>query len=95
MKECIYSKFILDGRVADCEHFHPVLINEGISLYEVIRVIRGKFLFADDHIKRLINSSRLARLNIWYSEDEIWADEDRYSSSYNRLTGTAIKYKTE
>jgi len=30
-----------------------------------------------------------------YSEGEIWADKDRYSSSYSRLTGTAIKYKTE
>ena len=31
----------------------------------------------------------------WYSEDEIWADKDRHSSSYSRLAGTAIKYKTE
>ena len=30
-----------------------------------------------------------------YSRSEIWADEDRYSSSYSRLAGTAIKYKTE
>ena len=30
-----------------------------------------------------------------YSEGEIWADKDRYSSTYSRLTGTAIKYKTE
>ncbi len=31
----------------------------------------------------------------WYSKDEIWADKDRHSSSYSRLTATAIKYKTE
>jgi len=31
----------------------------------------------------------------WYSRDEIWADKDRHSNSYSRLTGTAIKYKTE
>lgn len=31
----------------------------------------------------------------WYSKDEIWADKDRHSNSYNRLTATAIKYKTE
>ncbi|KPK85670.1 MAG: hypothetical protein AMS27_06640 [Bacteroides sp. SM23_62_1] len=90
MKECIYSKFILDGRVADCEHFHPVLINEGISLYEVIRVIRGKFLFADDHIKRLINSSRLARLNIWYSEDEI-SEMIRRLPDLNRISEGTVK----
>jgi branched-chain amino acid aminotransferase len=71
MKECINKKFILDGKVVDCEHFHADLINKGTSLYEVIRVIKGRFLFAEDHIKRLLNSASLARLDFWYSEDEI------------------------
>ena len=31
----------------------------------------------------------------WYSLDEIWANEDRESNSFNRLTGTAIQYKTK
>ena len=31
----------------------------------------------------------------WYSRDEVWADNDRYSNSYSGLIGTAIKYKTE
>jgi hypothetical protein len=31
----------------------------------------------------------------YYSQDEIWAEKDRYSNSYIRLTATAIKYKTE
>jgi hypothetical protein len=30
-----------------------------------------------------------------YSTDEVWAGKDRYSDSYSRLIGTAIKYKTE
>ena len=30
-----------------------------------------------------------------YSENEIWAGEDRYSGTYTRLIVTAIKYKTE
>lgn len=30
-----------------------------------------------------------------YSEDEIWAGNDRYSNTYTGLIGTAIKYKTE
>jgi len=29
----------------------------------------------------------------WYSRNEIWADKDRQSNSYHRLTGTAIQYK--
>lgn len=31
----------------------------------------------------------------WYSRDEVWAGEDRYSDSYTGIIGTAIKYKTE
>ncbi|MBM3254187.1 MAG: hypothetical protein FJZ16_08035 [Candidatus Omnitrophica bacterium] len=31
----------------------------------------------------------------WYSYDEVWAENDRYSNSYTELIGTAIKYKTE
>jgi Na+-transporting methylmalonyl-CoA/oxaloacetate decarboxylase gamma subunit len=31
----------------------------------------------------------------WYSRKEVWADEDRHSDSYKRLTATAIIYKTE
>jgi len=30
-----------------------------------------------------------------YSESEIWAGNDRYSNTYTRLIGTAIKYKKE
>ena len=31
----------------------------------------------------------------WYSQKEVWAGKDQHSSSYSRLLGTAIKYKTE
>jgi branched-chain amino acid aminotransferase len=71
MKECINKKFILDGKVVDCDQFHVDLINMGTSIYEVIRVMKGRFLFAKDHLKRLQNSAHLAHLDLWYSEDEI------------------------
>ncbi len=29
----------------------------------------------------------------WYSEDEVWAENDRYSNTYTRLIATAIKYE--
>ncbi|MDD5457979.1 MAG: hypothetical protein PHF37_01100 [Phycisphaerae bacterium] len=29
----------------------------------------------------------------WYSPDEVWAGQDRYSNTYTRLIATAIKYK--
>ncbi len=71
MKECINKKFILDGKVVDCKQFHADLINKGTSIYEVIRVMKGRFLFAKDHLKRTQNSAHLAHLDLWYSEDEI------------------------
>jgi branched-chain amino acid aminotransferase len=71
MKECINRKFILDSKVVDCDHFYPDLINKGISLYEVIRVVKGRFLFEEDHIRRLSNSACLARLDLWHTEEEI------------------------
>jgi hypothetical protein len=30
-----------------------------------------------------------------YSRDEVWAGKDRFSDSYRRLIGTAIKYNAE
>jgi hypothetical protein len=35
----------------------------------------------------------VAILGGYYSHDEQWADEDRHSNTYSRITGTAIIYK--
>lgn len=31
----------------------------------------------------------------WYSNDEVWANEDRHANSYSRLIATAIKYEVQ
>lgn len=71
MQECIHSKFILDGEIVDCRQFRSLLIDQGISIYEVVRVIHGKILFARDHLLRLEQSVRLAGQETWYSLDTL------------------------
>jgi branched-chain amino acid aminotransferase len=71
MKECINSKFFLDGEFVDCLYFQPDFINKGISIYEVLRLIRNRLLFVNDHLQRLELSVQLADLDGWYTIDEI------------------------
>ncbi len=71
MKECIHHKFILDGEIVDCEMFNPAMIDVGTSIYEVVRVMKGKILFIHDHLERLQQSARLAGFTVWYSPDSL------------------------
>ncbi len=41
------------------------------SIFEGIRVYNGKILFLKDHVKRLINSSKIMRLKLNISDDKI------------------------
>ena len=60
MKECIHNKYILNGELHDCSSFDPCHLDEGISIYEVIRVINGRLLFLEDHYERLKTSLSLS-----------------------------------
>jgi branched-chain amino acid aminotransferase len=71
MKECINSKFFLDGEFVDCSFFQPDFINKGISIYEVLLLIRNRLLFVKDHLQRLELSVQLADLDGWYTSDEL------------------------
>lgn len=68
MSECINEYFIYDNEVKNCNEFGDELLNEGKVLYEVIRIIDGKPLFLQRHLKRLENSAKLTNLKLWLSE---------------------------
>ena len=53
------------------EELHPEFIEQGISLYEVLRVIRGVPLFLEQHLERLKNSARLTNLELPLNDKEI------------------------
>jgi branched-chain amino acid aminotransferase len=71
MKECIGTKFFLDGDVIDCPAFKTEFLNEGISIYEVLRLTKNRLLFMEDHLDRLEISVKLAGLDAFHTWNEL------------------------
>ncbi|PIF02278.1 MAG: hypothetical protein CR996_00660 [Draconibacterium sp.] len=65
----IHDYFLFDQKLVPTKAYQPAMNSGGI--YEVVRVMRGVPLFFEDHIKRFFNSSRLAKLPVLLSENEI------------------------
>ncbi len=59
MTECFGKKFILNGDLLHADQFDNSLVYNGDSIYEVIKMIRGKPVFFHDHMERLTESLRL------------------------------------
>lgn len=59
MNECFGRKFILNGELRPSETFDNSHVNEGDSIYEVIRIIKGSPVFFTDHMERLSASVKL------------------------------------
>lgn len=71
MSECFSKYFICNSEVKKSEEFDENILHKGKSLYEVIRIVDGKPLFLDKHLERMDNSSRVSKLNLWLSKDEV------------------------
>ncbi|EJO5346102.1 aminotransferase class IV [Clostridium botulinum] len=69
--ECFNKFFIKNNEIKESYLFKDNWIQEGKSLYEVIRIIDGAPLFLKDHLKRFYNSAKLEGLNLWMDEKEI------------------------
>ena len=90
LKETLPAKEIDDVEVLRTEPQQPYIVIEDFQAH-------------NDSIQHMLKRAAevgadaliVVPLGGWYSEAEIWADKDRYSNSYSRLAGTAIKYKTE
>lgn len=65
MKECARPYYLLDGEVRECPSFDENLVHKGTSLYEVVRLVEGRFLFLEDHINRLFNSLNISGIKSW------------------------------
>jgi branched-chain amino acid aminotransferase len=68
MKECARPYYMLDGEVRECPPLDETLIHQGTSLYEVVRLMEGRFLFLEDHLDRLFNSLKMAGIQSWITE---------------------------
>jgi branched-chain amino acid aminotransferase len=65
MKECARPYYLLDGEVRECPSMDENLIHKGTSLYEVVRLMEGRYLFLEDHIERLFNTLNIEGMKSW------------------------------
>jgi branched-chain amino acid aminotransferase len=71
VSECFRKFFVKDNEILNCDEFLDSNINEGTSLYEVIRIIDSVPIFLERHLERLQNSAAIVDLQLWMSIDEI------------------------
>lgn len=71
MSECVSEFFIRNSKILSGNHFEDREVLEGVSLYEVIRVIEGVPVFLDRHLARLNNSASIVNLKLWMNQEEI------------------------
>ncbi|MBN2348252.1 MAG: aminotransferase class IV family protein [Bacteroidales bacterium] len=60
MKECIGEKYFYNNSFVRCDNFNENVLFKGKSIYEVLRVIDGIYLFVEDHLERLQYFNQLA-----------------------------------
>lgn len=71
MEEYLNKFFLYNDEVKNREESPKYISNKGKSIYEVIRIIDGKPLFLEPHLKRMENSCSITGLKIWLTGEEI------------------------
>ena len=69
MEKCTNEYYISNGEIFKANNFEKISELEGITLYEVIRVINGIPLFIEEHLERFGNTCRLTNVEIKYSKE--------------------------
>lgn len=70
-KEGILKYLIYNGKVCSTEEVSIVNGSEGISIYEVIRIIQGIPLYLEEHLERLRKSAEILNIKIDKSNEEL------------------------
>ena len=66
-----FKYIYLNDEWTDVSNFNSTAFSEGITIYEVIRVIDGIPLFIEEHLIRLESSAQQMFFKMWHSLDEI------------------------
>lgn len=74
MLECINDYYVYNGDIKDSKYINEEFLKNGISIYEVIRVINGVPLFFEDHMERLSNSLKLSKLSYKINIDNFYTN---------------------
>lgn len=87
MTSAYHQKFLRNGEVKKSNEFDNQLLNHGLSIYEVIRIINGKALFFKEHYERLISSAHMLSFDLWIDKIEIIRQMDDLSKINNVING--------
>ncbi len=71
MSECVSEYFVFNGVLEENTNFDEKVKFDGITLYEVIRVIDEVPLFLEEHLTRLENSAKLSGAQLLYNNIDI------------------------
>ena len=91
MKEIQGRFFLINNYIRTSTRFNPIFLKKGINLYEVVRVIRGKVLFLEDHYDRVKNSADLSGLKLFYDQNTLRENLKKLINS-NKLNFGNIKF---
>ena len=80
MSECFNDLFFINGNIQSSVLFDDNFFNEGISFYEVLRIIHGKYLFLEEHLERLKTSIEIYHI--------------KYKPDIEVIIKYLLKYKT-
>jgi branched-chain amino acid aminotransferase len=84
MNECYGKKFVLNGELQDADMFDNLLVYEGDSVYEVIRVMKGSPVFFYDHMERLESSVKQQKKKMLADSDTLKKDIINLTKSEKR-----------
>ncbi len=71
MNECSQHKYIHNNTLKNSKEFRDDFFNEGLSLYEVVRILNSKPIFLQEHLDRLEKSAKKMEQIIWLSPTEL------------------------
>jgi branched-chain amino acid aminotransferase len=71
MSAAEYKYIYLNDEWTNAKSFNPTHFSEGITIYEVIRVIDGIPLFIEEHLVRLESSAQQMIFKMWHRPDEV------------------------
>ncbi|MBN2638595.1 MAG: aminotransferase class IV [Bacteroidales bacterium] len=91
MENAILSYFVKDDTLHSVCDFNPFSLEDGISIYEVIRIEKGTPLFLAEHLNRFYSSAQIENRKIPYSENQI-KQRIRAVISENKILSGNVKF---
>ncbi len=91
MLQAYHQCFLQNNEVKPSRDFNNDFMNEGVSIYEVVRIIKSKILFFEEHFDRLENSAKLLSLDLWFNKNEV-LQKMKQLTELNRLVDGNIEF---